>query len=559
MPTSTPTGIPGVETKHVDEMVRKIDGLSQMRGFRTALAAFFDSIVSSLADGESPINVSNNTGGNLAKGDLVYITSYDASNKLPEIGLADGDVIYKLAQFVLLDDIADGSTGRAAGQAIITEIDSSSWATDTILYLSDVGTTGNTLTSTPPTDAEDARQRVAVVRIQHATQGVIEFFPAVTALQMVGTTQIQDDAITTAKIVDDALSADAAGRAKMADDFFNAATALAKFAAGSMDNTFTDDAFAADAFAADAASRAKFSDDIWTADKLANSLLERSFTMPVLGDWAIDGDGARTNGAGLVGATAELTQAGATLAQCFDFANTEFNQLSLTSAGTDYTSNYQLFTDTKNDGDYAAFGGAVPFPEIAFDMSATVQTYTGDGVKWQYSQGAGVWADLTVYDGTDATAQDGLRAFGRDGAVAWHPPADWATDTLNGQLGYWVRSIIVTNANVGTVGLTNSVQHDLVTPARAQKAPANGSVTGVLIADAATTLHTANDVIFTLMNYTSGASTQVTFAQDIQTEQVTLGTALAVTAGDELGLVVTQEDGTNEPTGVILALTYTAA
>jgi hypothetical protein len=59
---------------------------------------------------------------------------------------------------------------------------------------------------------------------------------------------------TTLDIADGALSADATGRAKMADDFFNAATVLAKVADG--------------AFAADASTRALFADGIWTYAKL---------------------------------------------------------------------------------------------------------------------------------------------------------------------------------------------------------------------------------------------------------------------------------------------------
>ena len=68
----------------------------------------------------------------------------------------------------------------------------------------------------------------------------------------------------------------------------------------------------------------------------------------------------------------------------------------------------------------------------------------------------------------------------------------------------------------------------------------------------------AVDVKFFLMNYTTGACSAVlTFAQDIRSAVFT-DVDLAVAAGDVLGVVVTQEDGTNEPSGVILELSITA-
>ncbi len=80
------------------------------------------------------------------------------------------------------------------------------------------------------------------------------------------------------------LTADADGRAKMATDFFNAATILLKIADG--------------AFAADSATRALFADGIWNAAKLASN----SVTGPKLDPTAIktfvvaagNGAGART-------------------------------------------------------------------------------------------------------------------------------------------------------------------------------------------------------------------------------------------------------------------------
>lgn len=67
------------------------------------------------------------------------------------------------------------------------------------------------------------------------------------------------------------IAATAGGRAMMADDYFNAATVLAKFDADCINNANADLIFAAAAFAADADSRAIFADGIWTRAKLAAS------------------------------------------------------------------------------------------------------------------------------------------------------------------------------------------------------------------------------------------------------------------------------------------------
>ncbi len=64
------------------------------------------------------------------------------------------------------------------------------------------------------------------------------------------------------------LSAAAAGRGKMQDGFFDAATALAKFAADSITNAVLLDAVQNGAFVADAATRALFADDFVTEAKI---------------------------------------------------------------------------------------------------------------------------------------------------------------------------------------------------------------------------------------------------------------------------------------------------
>lgn len=86
-------------------------------------------------------------------------------------------------------------------------------------------------------------------------------------------------AVTVGTIAAGALAKSAAGRAMMADDYFDAATVLAKFDADSFDNAQLILAIRDGAFNADAATRALFDDGIWTLGKLDASA--RMHILPV--------------------------------------------------------------------------------------------------------------------------------------------------------------------------------------------------------------------------------------------------------------------------------------
>jgi len=90
----------------------------------------------------------------------------------------------------------------------------------------------------------------------------------------VGAGTVGPGTIATAHLANGILSADAAGRGKVAANFFDAATVLAKFAVNSLTNANLDAIIAANGFAADADSRGKFADGIWTGAKLATGFLK---------------------------------------------------------------------------------------------------------------------------------------------------------------------------------------------------------------------------------------------------------------------------------------------
>jgi hypothetical protein len=278
------------------------------------------------------------------------------------------------------------------------------------------------------------------------------------------------------------------------------------------------------------------------------------FSIACGGTWAVDGDGARTNGGGIVG-DVTLTEQAAALCQVYDHGTTTYATLAGSSALTGWTNNYQLTADAANEevNDAVYFGGAVPFCEMALDIG-TAGVYGGDVFTWEYWDGNS-WEALTVKDRTDTTAGDGKRSFQQDGAISFVPPADWASTTVNSQAAYWIRCR-VTAAQVTTTPLTNSVEHEIVTPADGATAPVACVIDGVRLVDQAGTLHTAADVKFVLYNFTQGLSSgELAFAQDKRQDSWTISSGLVCAQGDVLGVLVTQEDGTNEVTNGVLELT----
>lgn len=291
-------------------------------------------------------------------------------------------------------------------------------------------------------------------------------------------------------------------------------------------------------------------------DRRSDTMLCRPATtaaMAAYGAWAIDGDGARTNGGGLVGDVL-LTQADAAMAQVWDETTAAFLQLDGSSAGAGYTSDDQLLPDTPVVNDAAYFGHTVPFFELALDI-ATNAVHSGDALIWEYWDGDS-WETLTLArDHTDTTAQDGLRSFQQSGAIHFVPPADWAANTINSQSAYWIRCR-VTDALVTTAPVTNSVQHDTVTPLAGWAAPFGLEVIAIRAVDATTgAVHAANDVKFVLANFTSGRhSGELTWGTG-KRSQSWPGLSLIAVKDDVLGVVVTQEDSMNEPVNVMIELT----
>jgi len=282
--------------------------------------------------------------------------------------------------------------------------------------------------------------------------------------------------------------------------------------------------------------------------------------MAVMGTLGIDNDGAETNGGGVHGGSGvTLTEQAAALCvvEDYDGGGSDFQQLATSSSGAGFTADYQLFPDTEVENDAAYFGGAVPFCELALNISATVATYGADSITWEYWDGA-AWSALTiVQDQTDADDADGDRPFQQDGAIHFIPPSDWAAVEVNSQSAYWIRARCNATVNITQIPLTDSKEHEIVTPTDGFICPHDGTISAIRLHDYAATLHTAADIKFCLVNFTTGAhSGELTFAQDIATDYWS-SLSLAVNADDVLGVLITAEDGTNEAVNVQLELDVT--
>jgi len=199
---------------------------------------------------------------------------------------------------------------------------------------------------------------------------------------------------------------------------------------------------------------------------------------------------------------------------------------------------------------------------VLVDGAGTPATYGADSITWEYYNGT-IWTALTIeYDHTDATAQDGLRPFQRDGVVVFVPPPAWASTTINSQVAYWIRARCNATVDITQTPITDAVEHSIVTPTDGFKCPRTARIVGVRLINANTTAHTAADIKFILHNFTTGVhGDELTFAQDKRNERwdsTAFKTGgLAVAAGDVLGVVVTQEDTANELTNFTIEMDVT--
>ncbi len=125
------------------------------------------------------IQLRNESGGVLTKGDAVYISGYSVGQDLALVTLADASSSSTMPAVALLEQttLANNTSGEFIITGRISEVDSSAFSVGDRLYISNVGTTTNTLTSTKPIGT-DLIQSIGEVLRSHASLGVIEVFGA---------------------------------------------------------------------------------------------------------------------------------------------------------------------------------------------------------------------------------------------------------------------------------------------------------------------------------------------------------------------------------------------
>lgn len=106
---------------------------------------------------------------------------------------------------------------------------------------------------------------------------------------------------------------------------------------------------------------------------------------------------------------------------------------------------FEPFPAVDGTDDYVAFGMADTFEKLTLN-NAGGTAGAGGVVAWEYWNGS-AWAALTVVDGTTGFTA----AVSAGQTVTWTAPTDWAANTLNAVLAYYVR------ARITTVYTTNPV------------------------------------------------------------------------------------------------------
>ncbi len=121
----------------------------------------------------------NESGVVMNIGDAVYISGYSVGQEKALVTLADASAAGTMPCIAILaqSSLSNNETGDFIEVGMVPNMDTSSWTAGDELYISNVGTSGNTLTSTKP-QGTDLIQKIAIVLRSHATLGIIEVFGA---------------------------------------------------------------------------------------------------------------------------------------------------------------------------------------------------------------------------------------------------------------------------------------------------------------------------------------------------------------------------------------------
>lgn len=193
--------------------------------------------------------VYNDTGGTLAEGTLVYISSWSETDGAWKVAKADADDPTKVAQYVVrIGTIANTAYGSVSkGYRSTATMNTGGATVGDFVYLS---ATAGEWTLTAPSGADQDQQIVGSVAVVSATVGVINFWFEDVPQQR-GTSSLQDSAVTSGKIAADTIAAgDIAAGAVGTSEILDATIAAADIAADTITWAEIADSGAIDADAA---------------------------------------------------------------------------------------------------------------------------------------------------------------------------------------------------------------------------------------------------------------------------------------------------------------------
>lgn len=121
------------------------------------------------------VEVRNETGGAIVRGDAVYVSGYSIGQDLPLVQLANASSGATMPAFGIVESasIANNANGSVYISGRLADIDTSTFSAGDVIYVSNVGTSGNTLTNIKPTGT-DLIESVGEVLRSHASNGVLE-------------------------------------------------------------------------------------------------------------------------------------------------------------------------------------------------------------------------------------------------------------------------------------------------------------------------------------------------------------------------------------------------
>ena len=121
----------------------------------------------------------NETGSTINVRDAVFISGYSVGQERALVTLADSSSAATMPSVAILENatLVNNASGHFIEIGTVGDMNTNSWEVGDELYISETGTTGNTLTITKPTGTALV-QKVAVVLRKHASLGIIEVFGA---------------------------------------------------------------------------------------------------------------------------------------------------------------------------------------------------------------------------------------------------------------------------------------------------------------------------------------------------------------------------------------------